>query len=128
MNFPKNLKYAQSHEWAQDNGDGSVTIGISEHAQEALGDVVFVELPEVGSELEAGEAFGVVESVKAASDVYSPLSGEVIDVNSQLEDSPETINASPYQEGWLIKVKMSDPDELDSLLDASSYSKFVEEN
>ncbi len=127
MEFPKNLKYASSHEWALDNGDGTVTVGISEHAQEALGDVVFVELPEVGSELEAGEEFGVVESVKAASDVYSPVSGEVIGVNSDLEDSPETINESPYKEGWLIKIKMTDATELDDLLDAKAYSQVAEE-
>ena len=128
MEFPKNLKYASSHEWTLDNGDGTVTIGITEHAQDALGDVVFVELPDVGSELNAGEEFGVVESVKAASDVYSPVSGEVLEVNSDLEDSPETINESPYESGWLIKVKMSDASELEDLLDAAAYSKIAEED
>ncbi|MCA9840159.1 MAG: glycine cleavage system protein GcvH [Trueperaceae bacterium] len=128
MEFPKNLKYASSHEWTLDNGDGTVTIGITEHAQDALGDVVFVELPDVGSELNAGEEFGVVESVKAASDVYSPVSGEVLEVNSDLEDSPETINESPYESGWLIKVKMSDASELEDLLDADAYSKIAEED
>lgn len=127
MEFPKNLRYANSHEWARDNGDGTVTVGISEHAQDALGDVVFVELPEVGARFEAGEEFGVVESVKAASDVYSPVGGEVSEVNSALEDSPETINESPYDKGWLIKLKVSDSSELNTLLDAASYSKVVEE-
>jgi glycine cleavage system H protein len=128
MDIPRNLKYAKTHEWLLDNGDGTVTIGISEHAQDALGDIVFVELPEEGRELEAGEEFGVVESVKAASDVYSPVSGEVIEVNSELEDSPETINASPYQDGWLMKVKLSDPDELKALLDPAAYKLVTQED
>ena len=128
MDIPKNLKYAKSHEWTLDNGDGTVTIGITEHAQEALGDVVFVELPEVGRELEAGEDFGVVESVKAASDVYAPISGEVLEVNEELEDSPETINESPYQDGWLMKLKIAAPEELDNLLDANAYLAVTQED
>lgn len=128
MDIPKNIKYAKTHEWTLDNGDGTVTVGITEHAQDALGDVVFVELPELGRELEASEEFGVVESVKAASDVYAPVSGEVIEVNEELEDNPEIINESPYQDGWIMKLKMSDPSELDSLLDAAAYKKVTLED
>ena len=124
--IPPELNYVDTHEWIRDEGDGSVTIGITEHAQEALGDVVFVELPEVGKELSAGDDFGVVESVKAASDLYSPLSGEILAVNSDLEDSPETINEAPYEAGWLIKLRLSDKGELDGLLDAEAYGKVVE--
>ncbi len=118
---PSNLKYAASHEWARDEGDGTVTVGISDHAQESLGDVVYVELPEIGSSVSAGEEAGVVESVKAASDIYAPVSGEVIAINDVLEDAPETINGSPYDDGWFFKVKMSAPSELETLLDAASY-------
>lgn len=124
--IPDNLKYVDTHEWIRDEGDGTVTIGITEHAQEALGDIVFVELPEVGSELEAGDDFGVVESVKAASDLYSPLSGKVTEVNSDLENSPETINESPYEDGWLVKLNLIDSSELDDLLSATAYQKVVE--
>ena len=118
---PSNLKYAASHEWVRDEGDGTVTVGISDHAQESLGDVVYVELPEIGSSVSAGEDAGVVESVKAASDIYAPVSGEVVAINDVLEDAPETINGSPYDDGWFFKVKMSDPSELETLLDAASY-------
>ena len=118
---PSNLKYAATHEWARDEGDGTVTVGISDHAQESLGDVVYVEQPEVGSTVTGGEEAGVVESVKAASDIYSPVSGEVIAVNELLEDAPETINGSPYDDGWFFKVKMSDPSEFEGLLDAAAY-------
>ena len=124
--IPTDLRYVDTHEWIRDEGDGSVTIGITQHAQEALGDVVFVELPETGKTLSAGDDFGVVESVKAASDLYSPLSGEVLEVNSELEDSPETINEAPYEGGWLIKLKLSDASEMDDLLDAAAYEKVVE--
>lgn len=120
------LKYAKSHEWARDNGDGSVTVGISRHAQDALGDVVFVELPEVGAKLAAGDTFGVVESVKAASDLYAPVAGTVAEVNEALESSPETINASPYEDGWLIRLEMDDPAELGALLDEAAYEAMVE--
>lgn len=123
---PSNLKYATTHEWARDEGDGTVTVGISDHAQESLGDVVYVEQPEVGSTVTGGEEAGVVESVKAASDIYSPVSGEVIAVNELLEDAPETINGSPYDDGWFFKVKMSDPSELESLLDAAAYEAVAE--
>ncbi|HSH56755.1 MAG TPA: glycine cleavage system protein GcvH [Halomonas sp.] len=119
--IPANLRYADSHEWVLDNGDGTVTIGISDHAQDALGDVVFVELPEVGRTLELKEEFGVVESVKAASDLYAPVAGEVIDVNEALEDAPETLNESPYEEGWIMKVRLEDATQIDDLLDADGY-------
>ncbi|MEQ5802197.1 glycine cleavage system protein GcvH [Halomonas sp. H10-9-1] len=119
--IPANLRYAESHEWVLDNGDGTVTIGISDHAQESLGDVVFVELPEVGRSLELKEEFGVVESVKAASDLYAPVAGEVIAVNEALEDAPETLNESPYEDGWIMKVRLEDATHLDNLLDADGY-------
>lgn len=119
--IPANLRYADSHEWVLDNGDGTVTIGISDHAQDALGDVVFIELPEVGRTLELKEEFGVVESVKAASDLYAPVAGEVIDVNEALEDAPETLNESPYEEGWIMKVRLEDATQIDDLLDADGY-------
>ncbi len=124
-NVPTNRKYAESHEWVLDNGDGTVTIGISDHAQELLGDVVFVELPEVGAEIEAGTEFSLVESVKAASDIYAPVSGEVVAVNEALEDAPESINEDPFGEAWIAKVKISDASELDKLLDAASYEAKV---
>jgi glycine cleavage system H protein len=127
MTIPNNLKYNESHEWVLDNGDGTVTIGISEYAQDALGDVVFVELPKVGLVLKAKEMFGVVESVKAASDLYSPVSGEVTEVNKALEQSPEIINESPYENGWVMKVKVSDASELGTLLDAAGYQKVTEQ-
>lgn len=126
MNIPDNLKYSSSHEWARDNGDGTVTVGISDYAQDSLGDVVFIELPKVGRTLAAKETFGVVESVKAASDLYSPVSGEIIEVNEGLADTPEIINTSPYEEGWLMKVKMRDASELDALLGAEDYAKVTE--
>ncbi|MDO6816551.1 glycine cleavage system protein GcvH [Cobetia amphilecti] len=125
-NIPATLKYTESHEWVQDNGDGTVTIGITDHAQEALGDVVFVELPEVGRELALEEEFGVIESVKAASDLYAPLAGEVIAVNESLEDAPESVNESPYDDAWILKMKVADNAELDKLLDADAYSQLVE--
>ncbi|ASK19083.1 MAG: glycine cleavage system protein GcvH [Vreelandella alkaliphila] len=119
-NLPANLRYAASHEWVLDHQDGTVTIGITDHAQEALGDVVFVELPEVGQALNKGQEFGVIESVKAASDLYSPVNGEVIEVNEALEDSPETVNEAPYEGGWIMKVRLTDT-ALDGLLDADAY-------
>lgn len=120
--IPANLRYAESHEWVLDNGDGTVTVGISDHAQEALGDIVFVELPEVGRTLALRDEFGVVESVKAASDLYAPVAGEVIEVNEALEDAPETINESPYEDGWIMKVRLEDSAQLDDLLDADGYA------
>ena len=124
---PSELKYASSHEWARLEEDGSVTIGISDHAQEALGDVVFVELPEVGSTLAAGDEAGVVESVKAASDIYAPVAGEVIAVNEHLEDEPETVNGDPYNDGWFFKLQPSDTAELDALLSAEDYQQHCDE-
>ncbi|MBY7839820.1 glycine cleavage system protein GcvH [Vibrio fluvialis] len=124
----KTLKFTDSHEWVRDNGDGTVTIGISEHAQEMLGDVVFVELPELDSECDAGESFSLVESVKAASDIYAPVSGVIVEVNEDLQDSPELINEQPYEGGWIVKVKMSDAAELDDLKDAEEYLSSIEED
>jgi glycine cleavage system H protein len=125
-NIPSDLKYTQSHEWVRDEGDGTVTIGITDHAQELLGDLVFVELPEVGSELDAGDECAVVESVKAASDVYSPLGGEVVEVNEQLGDAPETINTEAYGDGWIFKLKLTDAEELEGLMDADAYTEHCE--
>lgn len=127
-NVPGNLKYTASHEWVLDNGDGTVTIGITEHAQEQLGDVVFVELPEIGREVEKGEEFSLVESVKAASDIYAPVSGEVAEVNEALEDAPETINEEAFEGGWIVKLKLADNAELGDLMDAAAYEAKVEED
>ena len=118
---PTELKYASSHEWARLEEDGTVTVGISDHAQDALGDVVFVELPELGATLAAGDEAGVVESVKAASDIYSPVSGEVVAINEALEDAPETVNTDPYTDGWFFRVQITDPAELEGLLTAEDY-------
>ncbi|AVI63400.1 glycine cleavage system protein GcvH [Halomonas sp. GFAJ-1] len=123
-NLPANLRYAKSHEWVLDHQDGTVTIGITDHAQEALGDVVFVELPEVGQELSKGKEFGVIESVKAASDLYSPVDGEVIEINDALEDAPETVNDAPYEGGWMMKVRVTGQ-ALDDLLDANAYQATI---
>ncbi|KAF1007364.1 MAG: Glycine cleavage system H protein [Pseudomonas fluorescens] len=125
-NIPAELRFAESHEWARLEADGTVTVGISDHAQEALGDVVFVELAEVGKVFSAGDAAGVVESVKAASDIYAPVSGEVIAVNEELADSPESLNEEPYS-AWIFKLKPSDKAELDKLLDAAGYKAVIGE-
>ena len=125
-NIPAELRFAESHEWARLEADGSVTVGISDHAQEALGDVVFVELAEVGKVFAAGDAAGVVESVKAASDIYSPVSGEVIAFNEDLTDAPESLNEKPY-EAWIFKVKPSNTAELEKLLDAAGYKAAIGE-
>jgi len=125
-NIPADLRFAESHEWARLEADGSVTVGISDHAQQALGDVVFVELAEVGKVFAAGDAAGVVESVKAASDIYAPVSGEVIAVNEDLSDSPESLNNDPYA-SWIFKLKPSNPAELDKLLDAAGYKAAIGE-
>ena len=124
--IPAALRFAESHEWARLEADGSVTVGISDHAQEALGDVVFVELAEVGKVFAAGDAAGVVESVKAASDIYSPVSGEVIAVNEELADAPESLNEKPY-EAWIFKLKPSNPAELEKLLNAAGYKAAIGE-
>jgi glycine cleavage system H protein len=123
--IPADLRYAASHEWARLETDGTVTIGITDHAQDALGDVVFIELPEVGQQLAAGQQAGVVESVKAASDIYAPISGEVIEVNSMLVDGPEQINSHPY-ESWFYKLKPQNTAEMDNLLDAAGYQASVD--
>lgn len=121
----KNYRYSESHEWVQVDGD-IATIGISDYAQHALGNIVYVDLPEVGDEVEAGEDFGAVESVKAASDLISPVSGEVIEINEELEDTPELVNTDAFG-AWMIKVRMSNPEEIESLLDWEAYSKLCEE-
>lgn len=121
------LKYLSSHEWARVEDDGTVTIGITDHAQAALGDVVFVECPEPGTQVTMGQEAGVVESVKAASDIYSPVSGEVIAVNEALEDAPETVNGSPYDDGWFFKVQPDDLAELDNALDSEAYQASIAE-
>ena len=126
-NIPGDLKFLSSHEWARIESDGTITIGISDHAQDLLGDIVFVELPEVGQILDAESDAAIVESVKAASDVYSPISGEVKEVNSLLEDQPEIINSSPYEDGWFYKISPSDLGELDNLLSPEDYSAVCED-
>jgi len=126
-NIPGELKYLPSHEWARLEEDGvTVTIGITDHAQDLLGDVVFVELPEVGSDIAAGEEAGVVESVKAASDIFAPVGGTVIEINEELEESPELVNSDPYDDGWFFKLKISDSEELSALLDAEAYAEICE--
>ncbi|KAK6240357.1 hypothetical protein QUC31_015921 [Theobroma cacao] len=120
------LKYADSHEWVKVNGN-SATIGITDHAQDHLGDVVYVELPEVGATVKQGDGFGAVESVKATSDVNSPVSGKVVEVNEELSNSPALVNSSPYENGWIIKVEMNDAGELKNLMGSEEYSKFCEE-
>ena len=125
--IPGDLKFLSSHEWARVESDGTITIGISDHAQDILGDIVFVELPEVGQSVDAENDTAIVESVKAASDIYSPLSGEVIEVNSLLEDQPEIINSSPYEDGWFYKLTPSDLSELDNLLSPEDYSEVCED-
>lgn len=121
---PANRHYAESHEWVLDNGDGTVTVGISDHAQEALGDVVFVELPDVGQTLTKGDEFGVIESVKAASDLYAPISGEIVEINEALEDAPENVNESPYEDGWIMKVRLDGA--VEGLLDADAYKATID--
>jgi glycine cleavage system H protein len=125
-NVPGDLKYTKSHEWVKDNGDGTVTIGITDHAQELLGDMVFVEVPEEGRTVDAGEDCAVVESVKAASDVYSPLAGEVVEGNEALADAPESVNNDAFGDGWMFKLKPNDAGDLASLLDAEAYQALVD--
>ncbi|GHE29725.1 glycine cleavage system protein GcvH [Vulcaniibacterium thermophilum] len=125
--IPGDLKFLKSHEWARVEGDGKVTVGISEHAQGLLGDLVYVELPTVGERVEAGNACAVVESVKAASDVYAPVSGKVVAVNNALVDKPETINEDAYGEGWMFTIEMEDPEQLNELLGPDDYAELIEE-
>ena len=123
---PLELGYAATHEWAKQDEEGLIVVGISDHAQDALGDIVYVELPEVGQQIVAGEEAGVVESVKAASDIYAPVSGAVEEINEGLEDSPETVNQDPYGDGWFFKLKVTDERELDDMLDADAYQELCE--
>ncbi|MBP3140099.1 glycine cleavage system protein GcvH [Aliivibrio fischeri] len=123
----KDLKFTTSHEWVRDNGDGTVTVGISDHAQGLLGDVVFVDLPEVDDEVTAGEGFSLVESVKAASDIYSPVTGVIVEINEELEDSPELVNEEPYESGWIARIKLSDSSELESLIPSDTYLESLDE-
>ena len=125
-NIPGELKYAKTHEWARINDDGSVTVGISDSAQDQLGDMVFIEVPEVGQTVTPEEGCAVVESVKAASDVYAPIGGEVVEVNESLADTPETVNQDAYGEGWIFRLKATDKSELDALMDANGYEAFLE--
>ena len=125
MSVPTDRKYTRTHEWVQIDGD-TVTIGITDYAQNELGDITYVELPGVGDMLGKADSFGIVESVKAASDIYMPIGGEITDANAETETAPELLNTSPYQDAWLIKVKVSDASELDELMDADSYEEFVE--
>jgi glycine cleavage system H protein len=126
--LPVELKYASSHEWARLESDGTVVIGITDHAQAALGDVVYVELPEEGADIDVGSEIAVVESVKAASDIYTPVTGEVVEINPALENQPETINQSPYVDGWLFRVRLSNPDELDDMMNADEYLLATEDD
>lgn len=121
-NIPADLRYAKSHEWVKSTGDGEVVVGISDYAQSSLGDITYVEVPPVGDTLAVGDVFGVVESVKAASDLYAPVSGEVVAVNEALDGTPETVNQDPFGEGWIMKVKLSAPSDLENLLDAEGYA------
>ena len=123
---PLELGYATTHEWAKQDEEGLIVIGISDHAQDALGDIVYVELPEIGQQIIVGEEAGVVESVKAASDIYAPVSGAVAEINEALEDSPETVNQDPYGDGWFFKLKGADERELDDLLDAEAYQELCD--
>jgi len=126
-NIPSELKYATSHEWVRNEGDGTVTVGITEHAQDLLGDMVFVELPDVGDEVSTGDDICVAESVKAASDIYAPVSGQVVEVNEELEDSPELVNSDAFGDGWLFKIKLDDAGELENLLDAEGYKNSIDD-
>ncbi len=125
--IPADLRYTESHEWVSQEEDGVVKVGITDHAQEQLGDLVFVELPEEGATFGQGDACAVVESVKAASDIYCPVSGEIVAINEALAEAPETVNKDPYNDGWLYSVRLEDPDELDGLMDADAYRDHIED-
>ncbi|MCC2604727.1 glycine cleavage system protein GcvH [Planctobacterium marinum] len=127
-NIPAELRYATTHEWVRPEGNGVFTVGITEHAQELLGDMVFVDLPDVGDEVSTGDDVAVAESVKAASDVYAPISGEIVAVNEDLEDSPELVNSDPYGDGWLYKIKAEDEAEVENLMDAEGYEASIDED
>jgi len=125
-NIPVDVKYAKTHEWARPNEDGSVTVGISDNAQDQLGDMVYIEVPEVGQTVTAEEACAVIESVKAASDVYAPIGGEIVEVNESLTDTPETVNQDAYGEGWIFRLQPTDKGEMDALMDADAYQGFLD--
>ena len=127
MNYPDDRKYTKEHEWALDEGGGRIRVGITDFAQDALGDVVYVDVPEVGTEVTSGQPFGEVESTKSVSDVYSPVTGRVVERNAGLEERPELVNEDPYGDGWIVAIETSDPSQLDSLLDADAYRSFTEE-
>ncbi len=127
MNVPKELKYSEEHEWVKTE-EGKIRVGITDFAQDELGDIVFVELPEVGDEISADEAFGSVESVKTVSELYAPISGKVVEVNEDLEDSPEFVNESPYEKAWMVVLEPTDESELDKLMDAEEYGKMISED
>ncbi|HZA60805.1 MAG TPA: glycine cleavage system protein GcvH [Actinomycetota bacterium] len=127
MEYPEDLKYTREHEWAAIEDANRIRVGITDYAQDALGDVVYVDLPEQGTEVRGGEAFGEVESTKSVSDIFSPASGRVVDRNAALEENPELVNQDPYGEGWMVLIEMNDPEELDELLDAGGYRSFVDE-
>jgi glycine cleavage system H protein len=124
-NIPAELRYAKSHEWLKRESDGNVTVGITDYAQNSLGDITYVQMPKVGATLKAGETFGVVESVKAASDLYAPIAGTVVAVNTALDSAPETVNKAPYDEGWMMKMKPADAAAIDGLLDAAAYAQLA---
>lgn len=126
MSYPEDLKYTKEHEWVRDNGDGTVTIGITEFAQGELGDIVFVEIEPEGTEFDQDEVFGTVEAVKTVSELYSPVGGEITEINAALEDEPELVNNDPYGDGWMVKLKVTDASELDSLLSAAEYEELVD--
>lgn len=126
MNFPNELNYTNEHEWTRIEGD-IATVGITDYAQSELGDIVYVELPEVGTQVNLGDSFGTIEAVKAVSDLYAPLTGEVVEINQSLNDAPEKINQDPYNDGWMIKIKIADPSEKEELLDAKQYENLIKE-
>ena len=127
MSVPENLRYSESHEWVRNDGDGVVTVGITDFAQEKMTELVYVELPEADSEVAAGDELAVVESVKSASDIYSPVSGVVVDANSALEDDPTLVNSDPYGDGWLFRIRVSDSTALDAMMDTAAYTKLISE-
>ncbi len=128
MDYPKDLRYTKEHEWARDEGDGRVRVGITDYAQDALGDVVYVDMPETGTEVKAGEPFGEVESTKSVSDIYSPINGTVIERNGALEERPELVNQDPYGEGWMVAIEAAEASEMEGLMDAGAYRAFAEES
>ena len=127
VNYPDDVRYTKEHEWARDEGEGRVRVGITDFAQDALGDVVYVDVPEVGTEVRAGQPFGEVESTKSVSDVYSPVTGRVIERNGRLEDRPELVNEDPYGDGWIVAIEVANNSELEAMLDADAYRRFTEE-